>query len=326
MFRTHKQMTFSVIAFTAILFAIYSYFILFHKELYMNDDYVSWLDVKEKISQRNDQHYNFIVMGDSRAKATFMPNLFDDDFYNSTNLALPASTPIEGYFTLQKYLENNDAPESLLIGYSSLLLATPYFYIGNTVKFRYLDNKDYDQITRTAKVLNDDEIIGAIDPKEYLYFTGKYLTDLYAGLRNMRWQSNKKVAEQLLTSKGHVYGFVHENADGDSTEILLGRFEHSKIIRHYLEKLLALANEHNIDVYWYTYPINRNSYEKLPNEFLASYQAYIDELSQQFGFTVLSEFYPLDAKYFGDPDHLYSGAPMVTGMIKEEFIKAKAAK
>lgn len=323
MFRSYKQMTFSVIAFTALLFAIYSYVILVHKDLYMNDDYASWMDVKHKTTTRNVEQYNFVVMGDSRAKATFMPNEFDDDVFNSINLSLPASTPIEGYFTLKHYLEHNDAPDKLLVGYSSLLLSVPYFYLGNTVKFRYLDTDEYDEIAEMAEKLDDNDIIGAIDHREYIYFTGKYLTDLYAGITNARWKTNKLVADQLLTSKGHVYVSVFDEADGDSTEILLGEFKPSKIINHYFEKMIALANEHNIDFYWYTFPINNNSYNKLPDDFITAYQSYIDNLSQKYGFTVLSEFYGLEAQYFGDPDHLYRGAPLVTGMIKEEFVKER---
>lgn len=317
---TYKKFTLYVMIFTVTLFAVYSYIIVNHKMLFMNIEYPGWTDVQQRISPSNTSDYNFIAFGDSRLKSSFLPKLFDDENINSVNFALGGSTPIEGYYTFQKYLNSHRKPEYLLLGYSPALLTSPYFYKANTVKFGFLKDDEYEEVARLAKELNDDDIIGSINYRDYKLYTGKYLTDLINGMFEYRWRKNKIAYQYLQTSKGQNYAAIGNQSTDLSSETKLEKFVPSKLINAYLERILTEAKRLNIKVFWYSNPINNLSYQKMSKDIKVDYRNYLETLSAKYGLIILNELYSMDANNFGDADHVYLGAPEVTQNIKKEFL------
>ena len=63
-------------------------------------------------SSMQDKYYKAIVIGDSTGNAAFMPEAVSDSMIN---LSILGTGPIEGYYVLKEYLENNEAPEACFV-------------------------------------------------------------------------------------------------------------------------------------------------------------------------------------------------------------------
>lgn len=320
MFRTNKQMVFSVIAFTAILFGVYSYIVINHKMFYMNIEYAMWHYASERTHSENDEKFNVVALGDSKMKSAFLPETFDDDQFNSVNLALGGSSIVSGYYTFKTYLDNNEAPDYLVLGYSPTLLAYMPFYQFRTVRFQYLEDHEYDEIAATSKRVDNHKTLGEGDYLDYKIYTGKYFTEFLNGITELRYFGNVYMLDLLEKSKGHNYWGTAEFSDFVSEETTLKEFEPSPFINVYLERMLELAEEKGVKVYWYTLPVNRPTMENLGPAYVDAYHEHMKNIEQNFEINVLSEIHAVDNSYFGDAHHVYRGAPMVTQSIKDAML------
>ncbi len=314
---TYKNFTFYFLLLVLTFLLLYSYIVLRYKILYMNTEYPIWLDVKIKSTSDTQKDYNFILLGDSRAKAGFIPKVFDSETMNSVNLSISGSTPIEGYYILKKYLKYNIAPKHLLLSYSPAYLSGHGTYWQRTVKFNFLDYQDYREISSQMKTLNDEKVLGNDNYLKYLFFTGKYLTEFKNGILGKRWESNQETLNYLSQSKGHFYFGTASYAPGLNDETHMSHFLPSPLINYYLEELLKLAAHKNIKIYWFTMPFNETSYVALKKGFKENYDDYIHKLSTKYNIKVLNELYYLEDSNFGDPSHLFSGSKDVSKKIKE---------
>ncbi len=317
---SYRKFTWLVMIMTCVLFGVYSYFVIFHKILFMNIRYPEWAHVIEYVNTSNDPKSNVIAIGDSRTKAGFIARQFDSENYKSINLAMSGASPIEGYFTVKKYIENNGAPEHLIIGYAPPLLTIPYSYL-NTVKYGFLEAEEYEEVLETATRLNDLQIIGDIDYMDYRLYTGKYLTDLINGVLEQRWQINLFAEKMLVQEQGHRYMGRAKGSSQLSYESKQSEFVHSKVINEYFVRTLLLANENNVKVYWYTSPLNQGSVDAMAVGYADAYHEYMRNISDDYGLNILSEINVMPDEKFGDPDHIYLGAPEVTDYIKSRFLE-----
>ncbi len=317
---THKQFTCSVLAMTVLLFAAYSYVILNFKMYYMNFDYPSWEHVSEYVDKTSQEKFNVVALGDSRTKSSFIPHDFDDERFNSINLALSGTSPIEGYYTLKKYLIHNAKPDYILIGYAPPMLTNPYFYL-NTVKFRFLEDEEYEEIERLAVELDDNKIIGAVDYLDYKYYTGKYISDFINGITEMRWNVNMMSEKMLRESKGHQFSATGNGSTDPSRESQQDGFVSSALVKEYFIRLLDLANDNGIETYWFTNPITQISVDALPEGYEKAYHSYLETLSNEHRVIILSGINTMAPEKFGDRDHLYTGAEEFTAQLKQQLLE-----
>lgn len=320
MIKTNKQLVYSVIALTAALFGLYSYIVINHKMLYMNMEYAMWHYASERTHNKNDEYFNLIALGDSKMKSAFVPEDFDDDQFNSINLALGGSSIVSGYYTLETYLENNEKPEYLLLAYSPTLLAFMPFYQFRTVHFQYLEDEEYQEIEKLSEEIDQHKTLGEGDYLDPEFYTGKYFTEFLNGIKELRYFGNVYMLDLLEKSKGHNFWGTEEYSDYVSEEATLTEFEPSAFINVYVEKMLMLAKEHEIKVYWYTLPVNEPTLENLNKDYLDSYHDHMDNLVTRYDLKLLSKTHSVDNSYFGDAHHVYRGAPMVTKSIKDGIL------
>lgn len=314
-------MIFSVLAFTSLLFGIYSYIIIFNKMWYMNVEYAMWHYASEKTHSTNDEKYNLVAIGDSKMKSAFIPNEFDDEEFNTINLALGGSSFISGYYTLKEYLENNESPEYLVMGYSPGLFVMAPFYHVRTVRFQYLDNSDYKEIMHLSETIDNNETLGEGDYLDYTIYPGKYFTEFLNGITELRWFGNVEMMKILNKSKGHNYWGQDDGSTHVSEETTLEEFVPSPFINEYVEKILTMANEADIKVYWYTMPFNQPTIVEFNPKFVEGYNNHMEMLSAKYDFEVLAGIHAIDNDNFGDAYHLYKGAPMVTKTLKDALVE-----
>ena len=73
---------------------------------YMDVEYAMYKQQKDYISKNHDTN-RVLILGDSRAKASFMPDVLGEDVYN---ISLGGISPVESYYMLKEYLENHAGP------------------------------------------------------------------------------------------------------------------------------------------------------------------------------------------------------------------------
>ena len=316
----YKKFTIYILGALTIFLSAYSYVVLNHKMLYMNREYPMWIDVKNKMNNRiSINKHNLILIGDSRAKAGFIPNKFDTKGINSVNLALGGSTPIEGYYTFKNYLSNNKIPKYLLMSYAPFHIYQQDWYWRRTIGWGFLEDNDHDDIYNMSLILNDKLTLGE---DEYLYYknnTGRHLIEFFKGVLGQRWKVNGNTLKYIESSKGHHYFGKRLGAKGLNQEARLASFKASKLINYYLEKTIELATKNNIKVFWYSMPFNESSFNATPALFKKEYNQYITNLVDKHEVTALNALFYLDNAKFSDPSHLYMGINEVTEDIKIKF-------
>jgi len=81
------------------LYIGYTYIIKYQKMWYLDSEYPMWLHVKTTMNANIPLNYNTLMLGDSGAKAGFIPT--QDILKKSINLSLGGSTPVEAYYILR---------------------------------------------------------------------------------------------------------------------------------------------------------------------------------------------------------------------------------
>lgn len=317
----NKKFVYLCVILVIILSSISFYFMLNYKNLYMNIEYPMWDNVKKIINSKKDNDYNFITIGDSRAKVGFKSNLFDDNQINSINLSVGGGTPIEGYYTLFEYLKNNKKPLYILLSYGPFHLEQADCFWTRNVRFDFLKYDQLKDIISISKVIeNDNTTLGnhekLIDYKIKPY---KYFKEFTTGLLERRWNTNKDIYSLLLNSKGHFYFGRQDYSNELNSEATKNSFIPSKVLNYYLEEIIKLAYINNIQVYYYTMPFNESSYLKMNKEYKSQYDNYINNLGFKYNMKILNNLDYLTNDNFGDPSHLYKGVEQVTLDIRNKF-------
>lgn len=166
--------------------------------LYMDGEYAMYKQQKDYISKNKD--YNrVLILGDSRAKASFMPSQLGDSVYN---IALGGISPVESYYMLKEYLENHQAPEYLVLAYAPMHLCWAsddndnFVLWKRCIYFHTFNDKDFFEL---AKKRNDFENSYLID-RDYiyidylmhkLYLPNKYGVALQKAIMGDRFQINR---------------------------------------------------------------------------------------------------------------------------------------
>lgn len=300
------------------------------KIYFLPEEFPIWVYVKEKLSKINKE--NFILLGDSRAKAGFKPKTFDFANVSSLNLAIGGGTPIEAYYALRQYLKKNK-PEFLLLSFAPFHIQTQDSYWGRTVLFDFLNLSEYYEITNHAKKFKEQDLLEKNLNENYYFFTYvnytknpfKFLPSLKKALftKNNRYSVNNKILKYLKETKGHFfYGRALQSSGITSEGKQKEPFVNSTLINFYLEKLIVLAQSNNIKVYYYSMPLNYASYGSINFEYVNSYNSYISNLAKKYNIKILNSLYFLPNENFGDASHLYRGAEKVTLHIRDQFIKS----
>lgn len=298
-----------------IFSATFMMFMLFGKIMYMNVEYPTYKDVQIKTAQTHNAE--ILMLGDSRAKTGFIPQ------HNSLNLAIGGTTPLSGYYTLKRYLAHNAPPKMLILSYMSLHYAGVGTFWDRAIKFDYLGFREFDEIMKNARNLGQCALFG-IDSKRcrwYYFFIYKinirnFNAEIYNAWRDMRksnrHKNNKHIMDSLAHNGGHFFYGRAKESKGLNDEARLKNFAINPLIDLYLRKIVDLAKAHNIAVFHYQMPFNQSSFEALDLRFVREYNAFLDSMYDKYEIASLNHIWALPNSDFGDPSHLFNGAPKTT--------------
>lgn len=289
---------------------IFSYIVQNFKMLYMNREYPMMVHIKKFLNSNHNLNTDIILIGDSRAKAGWIPNNAVSG--KNVSLTISGSTPIEGYYILKNLILNNNIPDNLILSYSPYLIAGHSSYWTSTVKFDFLKSEEYIEIEAQAQILNDHSTLGeGITYTDY-YYPVHYRNNFLKGISKLRWRQNKKILDHIELSNGHYFYGKEDFADWLNDEASLRLFKPSILINYYFDELLKLAKKKEIRTYFYTMPFNEASYIASTEVFKVEFNKYIENKTKKFNVHNCNHLYWLPNYDFGDASHLYKGAKNVT--------------
>lgn len=308
----------------APFFVLLPLYCAFFPEYYMDDEYAMYRQQKDYV-QGSTEGNSVIILGDSRAKAGFIPELFSKDCYN---LSLGGATPIEGYYTLKEYLKHHPLPETVILSYAPMHYMDVDTLWTRSVYFHTMDTEDFMEIINTAKEYEDNQnqsILIDNYPVEYVmykaYMPNKYATALKKAGFVFRFQKTKEKYAQMEAARGQSYYGTAEYSDSFNGEAKVTDFSANRIITHYMQQIFSLCRANNIRVIVKNMPMNEASYGILAEDFKTHYFQYMEAL-QSWHETVIFDTdltaYPNDC--FGDADHLNTkGTERFHQELKEEY-------
>lgn len=292
---------------------------------YMDEEYAMYKQQRTYClgDERDDKERDILILGDSRAKAGFVPASLSKGAYN---LALGGATPVEGYYSLREYLAHHKKPQTLIVAYAPMHYMDVDTLWTRTVYFHNIASKDFWEIVGNAKGCSRSEKI-LIDhyPLEYmmymLYFPNKYATALKNAGFFFRHQRIVTKYQEMEEHLGHTLYGTENGCGGVNGEAHEMDFSCSDVIDLYLGRLLGLCRDEDIEVILEQLPMNETSYGILQPDFKAHYKEYMLQLMDKYPeVTVNPGIYCYDNAYFGDADHLNAeGCEIFTEYIREKY-------
>ena len=272
----------------------------------MDPEYPMWKEVKDRCLTKSNKIEDIIMLGDSRAKADFKPTILHD--LSVINLSVGGATPIEGYYTLKRYLANNPAPKNLIISYTPTHLSdSDGIYFARTVPFDFFEDNEYKRVEQLALKFNAEYILK--QDKSYLDYKnpmiyGQYFSD---GIINKRWIKNNSFYKYSQKERGYHWFGTNNQAVGLNEEAKQTKFILSKLYDYYFNKLLQITKYKNIKVYFYIMPFNKSSFVAVNKDYVSDYEKYIINLSKLYNMKICNKVFSMPNTAFGDPSHLYNG-------------------
>lgn len=212
-------------------------------------------------NEKQDKYYDVVILGDSMGATSFMPELLSD---STLNLSLSGSGVIEGYYTLEDYLNNNQAPTDVFACYMDYHLAQDDFTwdVCNQVhKFSLKQNKEIqDAIKLTSatdleRVPTDDywqEVI------EYtLYLPSKYITSISNSILESRLATNTESYNNITMRNGRSCLMINDISQ--KAGLSYNEFSVAPLQSYYYSKLIALCESNNINLHIIKVPLASNT-------------------------------------------------------------------
>ena len=273
---------------------------------YMDIEYPSWKYTKEMTKKASA---DTIILGDSRAMADLVPSEFDTD---TVNLAVGGATSIEMYYTLNSYIKNNGCPENIIVMFAPFHYSIIDNFWTRTAYFNYLSVSDMSELFSYAKACNSETLIKKgykDDLLSYrLRFPDKYLPALINSELIGRYSENSEEYNKISADSGYgEFGTAKGCSDlnYETGYEQMHRTGDALLLDVYLNKLLCLIEENNLNAVLTIPPMNESSYNNLKPSYKDDFYSYLKNIkSSHPGISVETKIPVYDDKYFGDSSHL----------------------
>lgn len=302
--------------------AVWLIYIMCFPFLYMDSEYPYWKQQRDYIYSRHEA-VDLVVIGDSIAKSSYIPKEMEG--INTINLGLGGATPIEMYYTLKVYLQNNDKPKYVVCTYNPNSLKVNNQFINRTLYFRYLTYSQIQEISRVGKSLNESEFYGSEFNKTVLsYYLGtpqKYLPSVFnatfVGRRSINRNGYNSVQEDL----GFMLFGLAEYC-GNISSLGDDYFECRPINKYYLDKTIELCNQNGIEFIYEPAAVNAATYQYyIQTNLKKSIETFYLSLSTQYNNPKINHtILQFSDDCFGDEAHLnMRGAQQYTKLFMEKL-------
>ena len=286
---------------------------------YWNQE-MACLDWNKSITQNHqDKYYKTIVIGDSASNSAYMPEVISDDMLNLSVLGI---STVEGYYILDEYLQNNEAPEDVFLSFSDTHFTyMSLFWDEIMAGHRFSISEDLDIIKNAGyEVTEDIGVVGAYaDFAAYsLYWPSKYMTQLTNAIGEDRLTANEEAVQQAVLHDGR-YAYIGNQEFVTAQAKEYAYFGVEDVYEGYFDKMIQLCQKKEINVHIVKVPvpdnaIMTNEYVQAVNDFYQSFVEKYDNVS--YNWDILT----CPCRYFADETHLNNdGAYAFSAYIKEIF-------
>ena len=267
-----------------------------------------------------------LIMGDSRAKSSFMPAILSEDSDRQIyNIAIGGTTSVEMYYALSNYLKHHDAPEEVILTFA------PYHFCTmdnwqQTLYYNYLTLPELFEVERRVSDIGGDEttrysgwFADIISFK--LRLPNKYLDAVYTAHFTGNYSSNMEKYHSVQKDMGYTEFGTDPGNDRPNYETHHKNFDYSPLVLDYYDRLLSLCRDNNIHVSIIQAPINEASSPLISDDFINGYNSFLSSVKERYPeFTVETDIPVYDNKYFGDNNHLNrSGAEKFSTEFRDKY-------
>ena len=274
---------------------------------YMDSEYPSWKYTKDIAA--DCQVPNTVIVGDSRAMADLIPDMFDN---KTINLAVGGASSIEMYYTLNNLIKNNGAPENVIIMFAPFHYTIIDNFWTRTAYFNYLSISDMRDLYSYANATGSETLLAPgykNDLLSYrLRFPDKYLPALINSKLTNRYYVNQDLYAKISTNLGYGEFGTADGCSDLNYETSYDRMHTSQdavLIDIYVNRLLKLCEDNNINTYLSIPPMNSSSIENLKTSYVEELTEYFNELERKHPAIIIDKTIPdYDDIYFGDSSHL----------------------
>ena len=291
---------------------------------YFDGEY-AWYIENRDFSLPGTDYYRVLILGDSQAKADWVPDFLSEDSYN---YSLGGASPIEEYYYLREYLQNNAVPE-----YVIFTQGIPHFSTVDTLWTRsvYFHRLSLDQaadILSVKKMVNDaDNILGDKDYKDvmlyYLYSPIYYSSAFFKGIFLDRQEANLSMYNEAVSARGHIL-FGDGNTGGcikPADIVNESSFEVNALIDVYFRKIIQLCEDYGVKFVYQSAPVSEITYDNLDATVIAQYNGYMMGLRSEYPNAVINaELLTYSNDSFSDSVHLNAdGAERFSRQMREKY-------
>lgn len=242
-------------------------------------------------SRDHDGYYDVLILGDSVANTAYDPTVLSE---TTANISLGGTTPVESYYIMKSWLENNKAPSDVFISFMDLHLEKSDCFWVRTMHSHRFSPKENAEILQNARNYKEDTVFtdhALMDYISYeLYLPNKYITSISNAGINQRYSDNMDAYESVVNSRGRylISDSVYTPADG----IEYSEFTVSDLFDYYYRQLINMCISNNIRVHLVKLPLPSNS------SFTDTYRDQLNSYYTDF----INDYPETDFKWY-DNDH-----------------------
>jgi hypothetical protein len=286
---------------------------------YGDEEVPYYLWNKKICSETQDKYYDVLIIGDSCANASYAPEVLSDSVLN---LALGGTTPVENYYVLKEYLDNNLAPKVVYMSFGDWHLKEEGSFYTRILYTHRFSLSELIEIMERAKYYNEQSIITDTYIEDFVSYEFSlpniYLKSIIDGNINRLPIANINAFNLCDLHKGR-YGSnnVAENSNTDIATYVA--FKITPLFEDYYKKIIELCEDNDIVIRIVKLPKDENvEYtENYENDFYT----YYDQLKIEYpNLTVDWIKGGYGHYYFADNDHANNrGARKFSEIIKELY-------
>jgi len=243
------------------------------------------------------------LLGDSRMKIDVNPQWLEQDAYS---LALAGSTPIEAYYSLERYLAHNDNPSAVIIGFAPTHLMYMENYTNRGMYFHYYDSKTIDEIN--AEILHfggKDYSTEALQHEYRLPII--YLSGILHSIGKGNVAINRQTYQETAALDGGmlIKGTIAADKEVVPEETHDPGFKVLPVLDYYLGKTIELCKQKEIPVRIIQLPMSEYGVQRLRQSgYYGQYKSYMQDMGDKYGILVESEIPVYEHDEFADGSHL----------------------
>lgn len=247
-----------------------------------------------------------LVLGDSAMNSAIDPSQLP---VGALSLANGGGCPYEAYYILKEYLEHNEAPCVVYIGYNFQHMEGTGALWERTFYNHLIDYQDAAQLLDTMETMNFSWAWDGHDSYQrellayYVNYPGVYLPAIInAGVKG-RYQTNKDAQAFITEHQGRYIGVSDMVNQKSYSEVECKKYCVAPICDVYIRQLMDLCQEHGIMVRWVTLPMCPEI--DVPDSFREAEQQYMEELVGAYeGATYFPVVEDMDHGMFFDDFHM----------------------